>query len=202
VLHHTAIDSVGDALGTLRHRGLSYHYLVTPEGRVIEAVPARRVALHAAGANRRSVGISMVGGSSATWQPAAAQLAATKRLVGRLARTYTGIRYVIGHGDVRDTNRGEPFGVDFPQLLKELSSEERVVLQHPGSEQEPVAGFRVAALRLLAHPLTPRYRVPAPELAAVETATCPGGETVAFPVRRILPDAALRPASAGPAGRR
>ncbi|HYO84216.1 MAG TPA: peptidoglycan recognition family protein [Bryobacteraceae bacterium] len=202
VLHHTAIDSAGDALGTLRLRGLSYHYLVTAEGRVIEAVPRHRIALHAAGANRHSIGISMVGGSSPDWQPGKAQLAATKRLIGQIARTYTGIRYVIGHGDVRDTNRGEPFGVDFPRLLRELSSEERVALQHPGFEQEPVAGFRIAALRLLAHPLTPRYRAAVPNLAAVETATCPGGETIAFPVNRDLPGVALLPASDGSAGRR
>ena len=63
VLHHTAIASLGNSLGTLRSRRLSYHYLIDSDGTIVRAVSPERVAFHAAGANRGSIGISFVGGN-------------------------------------------------------------------------------------------------------------------------------------------
>ena len=181
VLHHTAIDSVGGSIARLRQRGLSYHYLVAPDGRVIEGVPPSRSALHAAGANRTSIGISLVGGAMGNWTPTEAQVTATRQLVGRLARAHPGIRYLVGHGDVRDSNRGEPFGVNFGVLLDALAAREKVRLLHPGFGEEPLRGFRQSALRLQARPLTPKSRVAVADLPSVERVTC-AGERVEFSV--------------------
>jgi hypothetical protein len=166
----------------LRQRGLSYHYLIDPAGRVIRLVPPNRIALHAAGANRRSIGISFVGGSSLHWSPTTAQWTAAKQLVGALARSYSTIRYLIGHGDVRDTNRGEPYGITLAQLLDEISAERRISLRHPRPDEEPLRSFRETALRLEVSPRTPGGRVPPAKLPKVETATCATGETLFYPV--------------------
>ena len=183
VLHHTAIDSAGASIATLRRRGLSYHDLIDPDGRVVRLVPPNRIALHAAGANRRSIGISFVGGSSSTWAPTAAQWSAAKRLVAALARSYSKIRYIIGHGDVRDSNRGEPYGVTLTQLLDEISAEQRISLRYPRTDEQPLQGFRETALRLEISPRMPRRRTPLAKLPKVETATCKTGETLSYPVR-------------------
>jgi hypothetical protein len=154
VLHHTAIASLGNSLATLRIRGLSYHYLIDRDGTIVRAVPPQRVAFHAAGANRGSIGVSFVGGNDSSWTPTAAQWKAAETLVGRLVRKYKTIRYVMGHGDVRDTNAGEPFNVSFDRMIADVRTATRVELYHPGSEEEPLKEFRRAALYLLEHPRT------------------------------------------------
>lgn len=185
ILHHTAISSVGGSIAVLRQRGLSYHYLITPEGRLIAGVPLNRTALHAAGANRRSVGISFVGGTTPDWLPTEPQVNAARRLIVQFARSLPNIRYIVGHGDVRDTNQGEPFGVDIPKLVTELSLQEHVELRHPTFEQEPLRTFRRSALTLQARPLTPRRRIPAAALPAAEIVICPG-EVLEYPVPDVL----------------
>ena len=182
VLHHTGIDSVGGSIATLRRRGLSYHYLIDVEGRMIRVVPSSRIALHAAGANRRSVGISLGGGATPDWTPSDAQWSAAQRLVGALARSHRRIQYLIGHGDVRDTNKGEPYGLSLERFLKELSAKESVVLRRPTADEEPLRGFRETALRLLERPLTPKHRTPAAQVPVVETVTCGGGRKVSYSV--------------------
>jgi hypothetical protein len=182
VLHHTALDSVGGSLAMLRQRGLSYHYLIDPAGKIIRLVPPHRIALHAAGANRRSIGISFVGGPSFHWSPTTAQRSAVKQLVGALTRSYSTIRYVIGHGDVRETNRGEPYGITMTQLLHEISAEQHINLRHPRPDEQPLRAFRDSAIRLEIRPLTPRRRVPFAQLPKIETATCTNGEQLSYPV--------------------
>jgi hypothetical protein len=182
VLHHTALDSVGASFATLRRRGLSYHFIIDPDGRIIGGVPVGRVALHASGANRRSIGISMVGGAMPSWTPSDGQWESVKTLIGTLVRSHPAIRYVVGHGDVRDTNRGEPYGVSFPRLLAELEMEQHVRLRHPGPEEEPLHAFREAALRLLERPIAPRSAKPLARLPQIEKVTCPDGKTVLYSV--------------------
>ena len=193
VLHHTGLPTVGGSVATLRRRGLSYHYIVDVDGRVIQGVPVRRIALHAAGANRRSIGISFVGGMTSEWVPEPAQLRTVKQLVSTLARAHPSIRYVIGHGDVRDTNRGEPFGIDFAQFLAEVQAEQHVRLSHPENDQEPLRGYRLTALRLLEHPLVPKQRTPPAQLAAFESVTCGNGKKVRYPVPPEFRGAVARP---------
>ena len=186
VLHHTALDSVGASLATLRRRGLSYHFVIDPDGRVIAALPVARTALHAAGANSRSIGISMVGGALSSWAPSEAQWKAAKALVGRLVHSYPGIRFLVGHGDVRDTNRGEPYGVDFRRFLAELEADQHIRLWHPAPDEEPLRSFRAAALRLLERPLGPRNARPAARLPQIEKVICPGNRTVLYSVPPVF----------------
>jgi hypothetical protein len=182
VLHHTALDSVGASFATLRRRGLSYHFVIDPEGQVIAGVPVARVALHAAGANSRSIGISMVGGALPSWAPSEAQLKAAKGLIAALVQSYPRLRYIVGHGDVRDTNRGEPYGVDFSRLSAELQADQQIRLRRPEPEEEPLRAFRAAALRLLDRPVAPRSAKPVARLPKIEKAICPGNRTILYSV--------------------
>ena len=171
ILHHTAIDTLSGSLSTLRSRGTSYHYVIDTDGVVVHLTPLNRVAFQAAGANRPAIGISFVGGVEPTWRPTDAQWSAAKSLIAALVRRNPNIKYLIGHGDVRDTNAGEPYNVNFDQLLTELRN---VRLQHLATNQEPLATFRRSAAYLLEHPRTaaePRPSVPTPERL-----TCTGGK--------------------------
>jgi hypothetical protein len=97
-----------------------------------------------------------------------------------LTKSYPRIRYIVGHGDVRDTNHGEPYGVSFEQLLAELAAEQHIALKHPATDEQPLLSFRIAAQRLLQHPLTPRSAVPVPQIPTIETATCSDGAKVTY----------------------
>ena len=125
-------------LGDLRSRRLSYHYLIDSDGTIVRAVSPERVAFHAAGANRGSIGISFVGGNQSSWSPTDAQLNAADKLIGRLVKKYPTIRYVMGHGDVRDTNAGEPYNVSFDRMIGDVRSATKIELHHPGFEEEPL----------------------------------------------------------------
>jgi hypothetical protein len=188
VLHHTARNSVGASVATLRERGLSYHYLIAPDGQLIVGVPLHKTALHAAGANRGSVGIAMVGADMQDWSPSEAQMTTVKRLLGTLVRNHPGMRYLIGHGDVRDTNHGEPFGIDFDRLVTELATEQHVRLRHPRLEEEPLRGYRLSATRLLARPLTPKHPIRPENLAAMENVSCSDGQKVIYSVPPVYRD--------------
>lgn len=179
VLHHTAIASLGGSIGTLRIRGLSYHYLIDKDGTILRAVPPRRIAFHAAGANRLSIGISFVGGETPSWSPSRLQWSSATWLIDRLVKRYPKIHYVMGHGDVRDTNAGEPFNVSFDRMIAEVRGAAHVELHHPGADEEPLKDFRATALYLLEHPRTP-VRIRHPRRLAFETMTCSEGK-----VRRI-----------------
>jgi hypothetical protein len=175
VLHHTAIRSLGSSLSTLRMRGMAYHYLIGNDGLIVRAVPARRIAYHAAGANRGSIGIAFVGGDAPSWSPSEEQWTAATGLIRDLKKNYSGIRYLVGHGDVRDTNAGEPYNLNFDRLITQLHQEMGVELLHPGSEDGPLRDFRRAALYLLEHPRTPGKVTAARQIREFETLTCPEG---------------------------
>lgn len=182
VLHHTAIASLGNSLGTLRSRRLSYHYLIDSDGTIVRAVSPERVAFHAAGANRGSIGISFVGGNQSSWSPTDAQLNAADKLIGRLVKKYPTIRYVMGHGDVRDTNAGEPYNVSFDRMIGDVRSATKIELHHPGFEEEPLKDFRRAALDILEHQPTPAASAKRGRVRAIETMTCSQGRVRRVPV--------------------
>jgi hypothetical protein len=182
VLHHTAVASLGNSLVTLRIRGLSYHYLIDTDGTVVNAVPPRRVAYHAAGANNGSIGVSFVGGKEPSWSPTDAQLKAADALIGRLVKRYRTIRFVIGHGDVRDTNAGEPYNVSFDRMIADVHAASRVELRRPGADEEPLKDFRQAALYLLEHPRTTSTAARHRRFQKFETMTCSEGRVRRVPV--------------------
>jgi hypothetical protein len=161
---------------------MSYHYLIDDDGTIVKAVPVGRTALHAAGANRGSIGIAFTGGTNASWSPTVEQWASAKALIANLVKDYRSIHYLVGHGDVRDTNAGEPYNVSFDRMIAELQSESHVALRHPTSDEPPLEAFRRAAVYLLEHPRVPR-RVTRPEaLRKFETLTCSEGKVRRVPV--------------------
>lgn len=95
--------------------GASGHWYVDRDGRIIEYVPAARMAHHARDANPRSVGIELVNlGRYPHWydtrhqtmtepypQP---QIDALVGLLHRLTATLPALRYIAGHEDL-DTGR-------------------------------------------------------------------------------------------------
>jgi hypothetical protein len=186
VLHHTALSSLGDSVYKLRERGLSYHYLIDPEGRVVQGVPVRRIAMHAAGANRHSIGVSLVGGADPLWAPSVAQWSAMKQLLGDLLRAYPQIRFLMGHGDVRDTNQGEPYGVSFPRLIEELRIEQGLQIRYPGVDEEPLRSYRSAALKLLARTPVSRPGARARRERPIENVTCLDGTKISYAVPLAL----------------
>ncbi|HYP07829.1 MAG TPA: peptidoglycan recognition family protein [Bryobacteraceae bacterium] len=185
VLHHTTLPTMGNSIRVLRLRGMSYHYLIDDTGAVVNAVPFTRTAYHAAGANDTSVGIAFTGGMDTTWEPTPKQRAAAKALITTLVRQHPGIRYLIGHGDVRDINAGEPYGVSFDQLLAELEAESSIKLLHPHNDEQPLAAYRELALERLANPRTVRTPSRRRRRPAYEAVTCRSGKRtsrVRYPV--------------------
>ena len=174
VLHHTAVPTTGDSIRTLRRRGMSYHYLIDEDGEIIFVVPFGQTAFHAAGANRTSIGIAFVGGASPAWKPSKKQHTAAKGLIVRLVRQHAGLRYLVGHGDIRDTNAGEPYGVAFDKLINELEAESNLALQHPSKDDTPLADFRRAALELFVSPRSPRTPSRSQRWPEDESVTCAG----------------------------
>jgi hypothetical protein len=187
VLHHTAVATMGNSLRILRLRGMSYHYLIDDNGTVVQAVPFARTAYHAAGANHASIGISFIGGLDTGWEPTSKQRDAARALIATLSRKHPNIRYVVGHGDVRDINAGEPYGIHFDKLLSDLKDEDNVELRHPANEDYPLAGYREEALARLANPRTPstpdrRSRKRMPPYESVTCGTGKRATRVKYPV--------------------
>jgi hypothetical protein len=167
VLHHTAVSTTGDSIRTLRMRGMSYHYIIDEDGVTTSMVPFGRTAFQAAGANKTSIGIAFVGGATPAWTPTEKQRTAAKELIVRLVRQHPGLHYLVGHGDIRDTNAGEPYGVEMETLAADLG------LRHPAREEKPLADFRRAAMELFASPRTPRTPSRSTRFPDNESVTCP-----------------------------
>jgi N-acetylmuramoyl-L-alanine amidase len=184
VLHHTAVPTIGNSIRTLRLRGMSYHYIIDEQGLIIRTVPFGRTAFHAAGANRTSIGIAFVGGATIAWAPTEQQRTAAKQLIATLVRQHPRLQYVVGHGDIRDTNAGEPYGVSFESLIAELQAEAHIALRHLSKDEEPLLAYRDAAIELFANPRTPRTPSPTRQWPDHESVTCPGGKHIDFPVAR------------------
>jgi hypothetical protein len=169
VLHHTAIPTMGDSLRTLRRRGMSYHYLIDEVGNVILAVPFTRTAFHAAGANKTAIGIAFAGGATREWAPTEKQRSAAKELIARLVEQHPNLQYLIGHGDIRDTNAGEPYGLDMAAFAAETG------LHYLGRDEHPLVDYRHAAMELFVSPRTPRKPKKSQRWPVTEDVTCPTG---------------------------
>jgi hypothetical protein len=169
VLHHTALATTGNSIRTLRLRGMSYHYIIDEDGVVIQAVPFIRTGRHAAGANKTSIGIAFVGGASRAWAPNEKQRAAANDLIVSLLRTHPTLHYIVGHGDIRDTNAGEPYGLGLETIAAETG------LRHPSKDEEPLLDFRTAALELFASPRMPRRPSRSTRWPDHESVSCPDG---------------------------
>ncbi|WP_223807233.1 N-acetylmuramoyl-L-alanine amidase [Montanilutibacter psychrotolerans] len=124
VLHHTSMDSVDEALRTLKSVNsggpVSAHYLIGEDGRVLQLVAEDARAWHAGGSrwagiddlNSSSIGIELDNDGSEPFSEA--QLQSLLRLLADIsARLRIQPRFVIGHGDIAPTRKDDP-STQFP----------------------------------------------------------------------------------------
>jgi N-acetylmuramoyl-L-alanine amidase len=106
IVHHSATDpraSAEDIKKVHLERGMDdigYHYLINPEGIILEGRPISIVGAHARGLNQHSIGICCIGDYSFE-QPSHAMLSSLKQLVGSLKLRFAILpAHIIGHRDV------------------------------------------------------------------------------------------------------
>ncbi len=133
VIHHSATDT-GTPEAFARYHvekqgwpGCSYHYVITKAGLVYKCQEASAITYHAAGANKDSLGVCMVGNFD-NYDPPLVQLRACMELCISLCHAY-GIpgERVIGHREVPGTTKSCPGKrIDmhrFRGLLREMMME-------------------------------------------------------------------------------
>lgn len=106
VIHHTGGNSLQVAVDTLKQRGLSYHYLVDRDGRVIQVLPDNLIGWHSYPSNKKpefnnsnTISISMVAADDTN--VTAEQIAAATSLESMLSKKYGFSKTnVYGHGEV------------------------------------------------------------------------------------------------------
>ncbi|MBP2652668.1 MAG: N-acetylmuramyl-L-alanine amidase, negative regulator of AmpC, AmpD [Firmicutes bacterium] len=130
VIHHTAIDNVSVADIHEMHlakgwAGIGYHKVILPDGVVQNGRPENAIGSHALGANKRSIGISLVGNFE-TSLPTSQQLDALVTLTLELmAKYHVPLENVVPHRAVTQGTvcPGTLFPWDqFIHALKEKSS--------------------------------------------------------------------------------
>jgi N-acetyl-anhydromuramyl-L-alanine amidase AmpD len=106
VLHHSATDpraSAEDIRKVHLERGMDdigYHYLITPEGTILEGRPVSIIGAHARGLNQHSIGVCCIGDYSFE-QPSMAMLSSLKQIVSSLKLRFAiSPECIIGHRDV------------------------------------------------------------------------------------------------------
>lgn len=129
VLHATAGGTLAGAVETLRERGLGYHYLIEPDGRVWKGAPIARQVGHAgesvgpegASVNRYSIGVSWVNLNDGIQPITAAQLAAAEELLQVLRQGLPCLRWLTTHYAITvqpdgGYRKSDPRGVDVESL--------------------------------------------------------------------------------------
>jgi hypothetical protein len=106
VIHHTGGNSLQGAVDTLKQRGLSYHYLVDRDGKVVQVLPDNLIGWHSYPSNKKpefnnsnTISISMVAADDKN--VTAEQIAAATSLESMLAKKYGFTKTnAYGHGEV------------------------------------------------------------------------------------------------------
>lgn len=88
---------------------VSYHILVGRDGRCYRFVEDTRVAWHAKGHNRDSLGLAFSNRNDGTESLTSVQIAVAKGVVQRWLRGYPSIRAVLGHRDVSPERKTDPY---------------------------------------------------------------------------------------------
>lgn len=107
VVHDTGGTSLSGALSTLRARGLSYHYLIDRDGRIVKAAPISGRAFHAGESlgphgkdvNDYSIGIALVHPSDGITEYSRLQIDALKELI-RLLDQAMELQWVTSHAEI------------------------------------------------------------------------------------------------------
>lgn len=135
MLHHTAGSTIEGALSAFRSRGVSCHYVVGKDGKIVQAVPEGRGAYCAgsgiiSGMNTKAIGIEIVnlGNGKDPYPPE--QVEAVRKLVIYLMGKYD-IQpgHLVGHGWYTDRKLPcEPCGFDYSFIpgWKVLTKADRV----------------------------------------------------------------------------
>ena len=122
-IHYTVTKDPNDAINVLKGRGLSYHYIISRKGEVINLVDPDYIAFHGGANNSRNIGISLdnlgnasrdaevlgistsgwtqvLSGPYGLWEPyPAAQITALGNLIKELKGKYPTLKYISGHED-------------------------------------------------------------------------------------------------------
>jgi hypothetical protein len=106
IVHHTGGNSLQVAVDMLKQRGLSYHYLVDRDGKVVQILPDNLVGWHSYPSNKKpnfnnsnTISISMVAADDTNVTPE--QIKAATSLEEMLAKKYSFTKTnAFGHGEV------------------------------------------------------------------------------------------------------
>jgi N-acetylmuramoyl-L-alanine amidase len=105
ILHHSATPArssmeIETIMRYLQSKGgsLGYHYIVSPDGMIIQTTPPDRIVSHCTGHNSVSIGVELMGDFSKTAPPTIQADKATL-LCRALRRKYPTITSVLGHRD-------------------------------------------------------------------------------------------------------
>lgn len=138
VLHATGGSTASGAIETLRERGLSYHFIIEPDGHIYKCCPASARASHAgnsygpheqangvsrsqdSGSNFRdgcsvnsyTIGISFVNRDTGTDPYEAAQVDAAAQLVESLKTQFPALKWITTHKIVSPGRKTDPAGFD------------------------------------------------------------------------------------------
>lgn len=129
VLHATAGGTLAGAVETLRERGLGYHYLIEPDGRMWKGAPIARQVGHAGksegpegpSVNRYSIGVSWVNLNDGIQPITDAQLAAAEALLILLRQGLPSLKWLTTHYAITvrpdgKYRKSDPRGVDVVAL--------------------------------------------------------------------------------------
>ena len=107
ILHHTVTPTIESAVSVLRERGLSYHYIIGKDGTVFEMADPHRIAEHAYGFNRDTIGIAFVGGGK--FGPVNdIQIKASIKLINELKKEFSKLKTITGHKHVSRNGKSDP----------------------------------------------------------------------------------------------
>ncbi len=112
ILHHTATKSARETYDVLKKRRLSVHYIVDKDGKIYYLVDEKRIAYHAAGWNKRSIGIEIVNTGCENDKYTEAQYESIKKLVNDISTRWPSIitdnEHIIGHFQATESGKWDP----------------------------------------------------------------------------------------------
>ncbi len=120
VVHATAGSNIEGAVSTLRKRGLSYHYIIGPSGKIVKCAPARQEAYHAgvsvgpqgASVNRYSIGVALVNLNDGKDPYDLAQMDALEWLLPQLRGMMDEYKFLTTHAAISWPRKSDPYKLD------------------------------------------------------------------------------------------
>lgn len=120
VLHHTAGPTLSGAEQTLKARKLGYHSMIDLGGAVYQYYQWTDAANHAYGANKLTVGVSLVGGGGTPLTKD--QIKATKELCKLIKEQVPSVKYVTSHKEIDPRHqKTDPDFRPFDETMDEIA---------------------------------------------------------------------------------